>query len=549
MCRLWLLLILLPFVGAVRPAGAQVALGVEWHPPADTAAIFADLAQMADLGVTAVRTGLITDSLVWQRADSLGLALFQELRIDQLSASQLLDTLGHARDAVLRMTFAASATQAVPYIGLARHSDTTEPKGCAYFEALTETVRQWTNGRGRTYYLTAFIDDDVCHDAVDVVLLDALDAPSPPRLLDRWQRLHPETPVGFGRLNWYVLNGEASDAEVVPHTEAWRAHRMHALLDTLSAQASPAYTFLYRWRDADSLAVAGQRSGHGYGLYASSGTPRPIASSVAHYMEGRARPPVSEQASASASSSEASPWTVLSGWMLVLALGIGYAQSTTLQQTVQRYFYAHSFYQEAVARARDVSTPLMVFFAGLAAAASGLTVHTLLTYWEGSLRFWIGVEQLPWGLSTAARFMLTDPVGSLLVATAFTLGSLVLWGLLLSSLTRNARSLPLTSALYLILWPRWLPTAVGMLSAMLLASGGVPTTPKVIGLLMGLWVVSSAYAFLRTVADYAAVVRPSPAKLLGAVLTYPALVVLGCAILGILLSPNRAWIWHLLTRS
>jgi len=546
MCRLWLLFILLPFVGEVRPAHAQIALGIEWHPPADTAALFADFGRMADVGVTAVRTGAVTDSLVWKRAASLGLTLFQELRIDRLSAAQLLDTLDYARAAVLRMAFAASATQAVPYTGLARHSDTTDPRACAYFEALTQTVRQWTNGQGRTYYLTAFIDDDVCHDAVDVVLLDALDAYSPPQLLGRWQHLHPETSVGLGRLNWRVHGGEASDGGSMPHTEGWQAHRMATVLDTLSIGSPLAHTFLYRWRDADSLAVAGQRSGHQYGLYASSGTPRPIATSVAHYLEGR---PAASGQPASASANDASPWTVLSGWMLVLALGIGYAQSTTLQQTVQRYFYAHSFYQEAVGRARDLSTPLIVFFAGLVAVANGLTVHALLTYWEGSLRFWIALEQLPWGLNTVTLFLLTDPVGSLLVAAGFTLGSLLTWGILLGSMAPTVRALPTTSALYLILWPRWLPTAVGMLAAMLLASGGLPATPKVIGLLMGLWGLTSAYAFTRTLIDYTAVVRPSPMGLLGAVFVYPPVALLVCSLLAVLFAPNSVWIWHLITRS
>ncbi|MEM6647972.1 MAG: hypothetical protein AAF730_17150 [Bacteroidota bacterium] len=548
MYRLWTLLLLLLFVGEVRPARAQAILGVEWHPPADTAALFADFAQMADLGVTAVRTTAVTDSLVWQRADSLGLTLFQEVNIDRLSAAQLLDTLGHAREAVLRMAFAASASQAVPYIGLARHSDTTAPEACAYFEALTETVRQWTNGRGRTYYLTAFIDDDVCHGAVDVVLLDALDAHSPPRLIDRWQRLHPETEVGLGRLNWRLHDGAAPDAQTMPHTEAWQAHRMRTVLDTLTVKPSLALTFLYRWRDADSLAVAGQRTDHRYGLYAPSGSPRPIASIIAHHADRR--PPSSVDAdTASVSMSQASPWTVLSGWMLVFALGIGYAQSTTLQQTVQRYFYAHSFYQEAVARSRDLSTPLVVFFAVLVAAANGLTVHAFLTYLEGGLRFWIGVDQLPSGLSAVSTFMLTDPVGALCVASGFTLSALLLWSLLLSSAARTDRPFPTTAALYLILWPCWMPTAVGMLAAMLLASGGVPTTPKVVGLLMGLWVLASAYAFLRTLADYSAVVRPSAAVFLAAVVSYPPLVVLACGVLGGVLSPNREWIWHLMTRS
>lgn len=546
MHRLWMLTILFALAGEVRPSTAQAVFGVEWSPPADTASIFDDFEQMAGLGLTAVRTGAVLDSLVWQRADSLGLTLFQEVSIDRLSAAQLLDTLSHVRDVVLRMAFAASATQAVPYIGLARHTDTTDPEACAYFETLAETVNQWTNGRGRTYYLSAFIDDDVCHEAVDFVLIDALDGPSPPRLLDRWRRLHPEVPVGLGRLNWRVLDGAGPDGWQTPHTETWQAHRMHTVLDTLSSDSSPAYTFLYRWRDADQPTVAGQRSMHKYGLYTSSGSPRRIVDIMPRNVAERL---LADASPAGTAASSASPWTVLSGWMLVLALGIGYAQSATLQQTVQRYFYAHSFYQEAVARARELSLPLVAFFAALTAAANGLIVHTLLTHVGGGIRFWMAIEQLPGALGAVSTFMLTDSTGRLLTAIVFTLVSLLTWGGVLSSLTRNSRSLSFTSALYLILWPRWLPTAAGVLAAMLLASGGVPTTPKVVGLLAGVWVLVSGYAFARTLADYAAVVRPSPAQFVGAIFTYPALVVLACSILAVVLSPTSAWLWHLLTRT
>ncbi|GAB5520577.1 MAG: hypothetical protein RhofKO_28280 [Rhodothermales bacterium] len=536
---------LLAAVSIVREAEAQSAFGVEWQATTDTSRAFADFEQMRQLGFAKVRTSAIADSLVWQRADSLGLLLLQEVNIDRLSTAHLLDTLEYAREVVLRMAFAASASKAVPYIGLARHSDTTDPEACAYFEALAETVAQWTAGRGRTYYLTSFIDDDVCHEAVDFVLLDALNHPNPPDVLARWRRTHPETPVGLGRLGWRLEQEAQPDGWKVPHTQAWQAHRMRAALDTLTADTTLAHAFLYRWRDADSLAVAGQRSSQAYGLYDASNMPRRTADIVQRFLTDQPRvfaypagTPPSEQA----------PFAVLTGWLLVLALGIGYAQSTTFQQTVQRYFSAHSFYQEAVVRSRDLSTPLIVFFAVLVAIANGLTLYALLAHVEGRTLFWTGFDQLPTLLQRFAGLVLNYPLGRLLLFMAFTLGSMLIWAMVLSGLARNSRSLPLSSALYLILWPRWLPTGIGILAAMLLASGGIPATREVLGVVVGLWVLTSGYAFARTLADYTAVVRPSFMRRVLAVVAYPPLLMLVLGALWLMLSPQWDWIWHLMTR-
>ena len=144
--------------------------GVVWNVPADIGRAEADLAVMRRMGVEAVRTEIILDGRILTQADSLGLVLFQDLPIEWLSATALRDTLDYALELLETAIERSADHPSARNFGLARLSDSSSPRGCEYFARLTERVRRLP--RGRTYYVTAFVQDDLCSSEVDMVLID-----------------------------------------------------------------------------------------------------------------------------------------------------------------------------------------------------------------------------------------------------------------------------------------------------------------------------------------------------------------------------------------
>ena len=199
--------LMLAACGRGQPAAAQTAplKGVVWEAPANTDQAAAELIAMHRLGVEAVRTGLLGQERLFDLADTLGLQFFQELPFDGLSAAALIDTLSYARRLLERAVAQARNHASARHFGLARRSDTSDPRACAFFEHLAQQVHRTPSSQ--VYYLSAFIEADRCADVVDFVLLDARDASDPAGQLARWQAAHAAPSMrraGIGALGAWV---------------------------------------------------------------------------------------------------------------------------------------------------------------------------------------------------------------------------------------------------------------------------------------------------------------------------------------------------------
>ena len=86
-CFLLLVLLTTLPVAAQRPVP-----GVVWEVP-DEAQAVRDLLWMRQIGVQAVRTGVVESERLLGVADSLGLQLYQDLPVSSLSAAALQDSL------------------------------------------------------------------------------------------------------------------------------------------------------------------------------------------------------------------------------------------------------------------------------------------------------------------------------------------------------------------------------------------------------------------------------------------------------------------------
>ena len=169
----WILAVLLP-----HPVAAQQAplKGMVWTPPDDRIRAVQDMYAMAEAGVEAVRTDFFRHDDVLDAADTLGLRIYLDLPFSRLSVSGLADTLASAQASLDAALDIARRHVSVRAIGLAGHSDTSDPAACAWFERLSSRLYEAAPDLDlSTYYVTLFSKDDACTNAVDFVLLDVLD--------------------------------------------------------------------------------------------------------------------------------------------------------------------------------------------------------------------------------------------------------------------------------------------------------------------------------------------------------------------------------------
>ncbi len=222
---------------AAQPTVAQPAApakGVVWEAPPEYVQAARELRRIRAAGVDAVRTTVLRDERLLALADSLGLALYQDLPVAYLPAPALYDTL----DAAARMLEAAleraRGHPSARHFGLTSYSDTSTPAACAYVEALADRVRRHGPPGSRAYYLTPFARADPCAGAVDLVLLDALNRARPEALLDRWRAAHPDASarVGLGALGTWI-DPQAARGRRVPHSAEAQARYLETHLSTL----------------------------------------------------------------------------------------------------------------------------------------------------------------------------------------------------------------------------------------------------------------------------------------------------------------------------
>lgn len=555
-----LLLLCGAFTGAARgqeqPAATSPAplKGIVWEAPANPDQAVAELRAMRRLGVEAVRTDLLQDERLFELADTVGLQFFQELPLDGLSAAALLDTLIHARRLLEQAVARARNHVSARHFGLARRSDTSDPRACAFFEHLAERAHRAPNSE--VYYLSAFIEADRCADAVDFVLLDALDASDPAGRLTRWQAAHAASSrrrAGIGALGAWVGAQSASGLRAHRSPEA-QARYLETHLGRLLADAMPAApraVFVHRWRDIRAATPSPARDltrpyQESYGLYTSDETPRPARDVVQGFYTGT-------QTTFAFPAGDAPgleiPWSLLFGWLVFILIACGYALSPRFRYMVPRYFLAHGFYREAIREGREVLLGVSVALLVALALSAGVFGSVFLDIVRHEAAFRFLFRALPQPVQLVGVPLLAQPWMMVLLVGSFYALGVALWTTLLSFASRRRLPLIPGQALMLVLWARW-PFPLLTAGAMVAPTLSEPLALSLMLALAGVWAVATCSSIVRTLRDYAAITNSRAALIVAMGFANPLLLLLLAAFfLTFDAGPAFTFFWHLVTRS
>ncbi len=528
-------------IGAQTAHAQDRPSGVVWQQPDRCAQAQSDLRQMHAMGVEAVRTGWVEDEQLLALADSLGLQFYQDAPLAYRTAPDVNRVLPLLREPLRSRLRMAEAHPSARHFGLGRMLDTSDPAACSAIEQLADYVRAEGPPGVQVYYVTPFGAADRCASAVDLVLLDALDA-DPVAQINRWQAHHPEIPAGIGRMGTWIDSTAAAGLSA-PHSAEAQARYLETHLTAVQAEPGRGPFFIYHWRDR-----VDDPYGRRYGLYAPGGTPRPAAEVVRGLYTGQQT--VFAFAPGRHGAGPSVPWLVVIGWGGMLLLGWRYAREPRFRHMTARYFRAHAFYQEAMRSGRD----LLVGSSLALLAAEGVSLATLGVVAGRQLRFDASVvhalQAVPGGLRAALATLLGTPWSlGVLVGAGYAL-LLILWMLLLVFGSRWGRwGLTVEQGVVLVVWPRWPLLAVWI--GALVASTLEPLAAQKLLMALGA-ALAGAVPFImgRTLIDYAKITRVPGSVMALAIVLSPFTTALYLAALEVWRNdvPLR-FIWHLLTRT
>lgn len=534
--------------GPFAPLAPTLA-GVVWDAPSDTEAALSDLAAMRRAGVRAVRTGLIEDTEVLRVAGELGIALWQDLPVEGLPATFLTRRTEQVTALLTEALDRARPYPAARHFGLARASDTSDPRARGYFQTLTEVARERGAAGTRTYLVSRFPDSDRVGEAVDVVLLDARDA-DPIALLRRWRRAH-ETPVGIASMGVGVRPGQAGGWRTLG-TEAAQGRSLEtAFSDLLTLSEPPEAVFVYRWRDAaEDVVERDQRaevSGTRFGLFGDDDQPRAAFEVATGFWTGRQRVFAFDAGNEARQERRASP-LLLIGWGLVLGLGLLYAAAPRLSGLAPRYFGRRDLYREAVQRGFDLSvseTTGLAVVLSLSAGVVGAAALRALARTDALV-----AATASWTVEGQAQ--LTGLLGRpllLVLVLALAYAAWLLLSLIWLNVISGSRRLRPAQALSLAVWARWAWIPLMILSLVLGSiDAGLATVLAPAFLSLGLLI--EVVAGYRMMWDLQAVTYAPPARAVVLGFGVPfVLAVVGLVALGITSSEEIGFLWHLATRS
>lgn len=529
------------------------ARGMVWTPPAQLEQAQQDLQRMKEIGVTAVRTGLIQREPLLTLADTLGLQLYQELPISYYPDARLRDSLGYARRLLDRALKQARGHPSARHFGLARRSETSDTTACPYFEELARRVHRRGPPGSQAYYLTAFVEKDRCAHTVDAVLLDALNLSEPVALLARWRQPPERPPGGIGALGTRRELGAPSGLRTAGSAERQARYLETALRGLLADTLSPPPTavFVYRWRDvqASSSSPAYGLSGsahYNYGLLGPEEEEQPVFDVVRGFYTGRQHVFAFESGSASPTSW---PWLTLLAWGALLLLGSAYSFVPRLHRMMPRYFRTPGFYREAVREGGSALLTTASVLLVVLALSVGIMASASLQLVSEQNVFVLLLQRLPIVTPKVIVSLLPRPwLLALLIGGGFA-ALVISWAFVLSLLSRGYYVLSPVQTLVLVLWPRWMYLVL-MIGALVIATLSAPTALFALLGLVACWGLVVIVATLRTAYDYQKVVRAPLWVSIVAVLVSP-LTVLAAGVLALALVdwPNAEFLWHLATRA
>lgn len=534
--------------GPYPPLPSALA-GVVWNVPADPEAAVADLRAMRRAGVRQVRTGLIEETAVLAEASRLGIALFQDLPVEGLPAPFLVRETEAATAILTEALERARPYTAARHFGLARSSDTSDPRSRAYFEALTDLAHARGAEGTQTYYVSRFSADDRASRTVDFVLLDARDA-DPTEVLRRWRARH-EAPAGLAGFGVGVRPGREGGWRT-RGSEAAQARALEdAFNDLLALSPAPAAAFVYRWRDAAEDAVERDQraevAGTRFGLLGDGDAPREALDVASGFWSGRQRVFAFDAGAPSDRERRASP-LLLFGWGLVLSLGVFYAGAPRLSTLAPRYFGRRDLYREAVQRGFDLSaleTAGLGLGLAFAFGVAGASILRALGRTDALV-----AATASWSSSAQDRLtgLLGEPL-TLVLVLALAYGTWLLLVLIWLNVISGRRRLRPAQALSIGVWCRWgwFPL---MVVALVLGAVDARLATVLAPALLGVGLLVEVVAGYRSMWDLHVVTRVAPARAVLIGFGLPLLLaVAGLVWLAIAGRAEVGFLWHLATRS
>lgn len=497
---------------------------------------------MRAIGVNAVRTGPIADAELLVLADSLGFQVFQDVGPTYMPARRIHEIMTDLERTVSDVAQRSASYPVATYIGLGEGLDTSDPRTCAALARLSEAARLRAPGI-RTYYVTHFLEDDRCADAVDLRIADAFLSARLVEALDSGEGVEEFDGIGVGALGRGRDPDAAGGGLSDPASAQSQARYLETALGHLLKEDStrrPA-VFVYAWRDGPRESILDEE----FALFTANGASPPAYQVVRGFYTG------DETVFAFPSGKaprEHTTWASILCWLIIAGIAAAYAASPQLRQVALRYFAAHGFYREAVVEGRDVlplinvlllaSLSLMI---GLATALVCLivvhthTAHVLSAWMPDFVRAFVaGLVERPWLL---VLFI------ACLHAFWYTF-----WTSGLSLGSRAGRVLLPAQTLMLTIWPQWPFILWGVLASTMPGShvaGRIRIAVLVIVLVVATYASSSA----RTLADYHVAARVPWYVTLSLVPFSPVgLIVLGVLAAWVSYGPEATYFVHLILR-
>ncbi len=523
--RIALVLSALAFFGATTQA-QQMRIGVTWSIPEDEGAAISDLFAMWDAGITIVRTTPVANTSLFVAADSLGIDFFQDLDVGPLPSAALVDSTNYALRALRNQFSLAERFRSARFVGLATMSDTSDPRACAYFRTLTEEIER-SEVELFTYYTTSFLEADVCGETVDGVLLEARDISQTRLDAILGEAQGSPSPIrGLASLGTWVDLDLDKTGTLNSHSPEWQARFLEDRLTQVREHRDGAtlpFVVVHRWRDPQGIDNAfSDLIQRRYGLLNRAGGPRPSYEVVRGFATGR------QTVFARHAGSEVEgrwTWMTITGWLAIALLGMVYASSPQMRNTIPRYFRAHGFYREAVASGREsmpaetvatlacISIAVGMLGTVFADEVSGRPVFVVVTSWlSPEVRDFVGafLDQ-PWTM--VAVF-----------ASVYSLAA-VIWTSVMSLISRAGRVLLPAQVLILVVWSQWpllMFLAVSPAVAVLEPNVRFRVATSMVALALLIGVLST----VRTTLDFVSISKPAVPWLATGLLLHPILLAL-----------------------
>ena len=514
--------------------------GFVWDPPASVQNALDDLRTIALTGATAVRTPLISDTSLFSLADSLAITFFQELGVEYLTATELLDeTPTSATKLIDALKFGGKFASGRTF-GLSYLADTSDPDACRYFETLG-TIGREVSPESVLYYTSPYVSEDACSSTVDFRLASTIAAN---KFLKFGTEQSWPARLGFAGVGTYFDPASYSGLRS-RHSEESQARFLENALTYIDrlGDAVPA-VFIYRWRDEhEESSFETDLFARKFGVNGDSGS-RESREVARGFFVGNQKVFAFD---AGEEPQRPINWMVILAWIILSLLAVAYVLTPRVQSIMQRYFFAHGFYCSAVAEGRETTPLASASIILLIALSFSLVATTVVRHIAFSSGFDILAHRLPdFAAWVLLRTSVQSSLGVILISVLYF--AIVLIQSAYLSIVGGAKGrIGPVQALQLQIWPRWHMIALMVLavSAFSSSEGRITSYTGIVLAIMA--TTSMLWSTLRTVYDFRLASRQPVVRTFAAGLLSPSLLIaMGILFLLIREKGTVAYLWHLL---